>query len=122
MSEQLSSLEPLITLSGQDVQAQLIDEFESYLVARGHAPRTQELYGTAVAHFMRWLCEQPPERQHVDAQSVRAFLQKHLPSCRCTQPGSRDLKSVRAALNQLLLMLGGDRQVTAYVAASILFV
>ena len=44
MSEQLSSSEPLITLFGQDVQAQVIDDFESYLVARGHAPRTQELY------------------------------------------------------------------------------
>jgi site-specific recombinase XerD len=109
MSEQLSSLEPLITLSGEGVQAQLIDDFESYLMARGHTPRTQELYGTAVAHFIQWLYEQPTEKQHVDAQSVRTFLQAHLPSCRCTQPGSRDLKSVRAALNQLLLMLGGDR-------------
>jgi len=109
MSEQLCSLEPLITLSEQDVRAELTDYFRSYLVARGHARRTQELYGTAVAHFMRWLCEQPPKRQRVDTQSVRTFLEVHLPGCRCTQPGSRDLKNVRAALNQLLLMLGEDR-------------
>ena len=106
MSEQLSSVERLITLSGENVQAQLIEDFESHLVARGHTSRTQELYGTAVAHFIQWLYEQPPEWQHVDAQSVRTFLQAHLLSCHCTQPGSRDLKSVRAALNQLLLMLG----------------
>ena len=78
-------------------------------MARGHTPRTQELYGTTVAHFVHWLCQEPPERQHVDTQSVRTFLQEHLPSCRCTHPGSHDLKNVRAALNQLLLMLGGDR-------------
>jgi site-specific recombinase XerD len=109
MSEQLTSLKPLVTLSGQDVRVQLISDFQSYLVARGHTPRTQELYGTTVAHFVHWLCQEPPERQHLDTQSVRTFLQEHLPSCRCTHPGSHDLKNVRAALNQLLLMLGGDR-------------
>lgn len=109
MSEQLSSLEPLITLSGQDVQEQLSGDFQSYLLARGHTPRTQELYSAAVTHFVQWLCERPPEQQHIDTQSVRRFLQEHLPSCRCAHPGSHDMKNVRAALNQLLLMLGEDR-------------
>ena len=109
MSEQLPSLKPLVRLSGQDVRVQLISDFQSYLVARGHAPRTQELCGTAVAHFVHWLCEEPPERQHMDTQSVRTFLQDHFPSCHCTRSGSHDLKNVRAALNQLLSMLGGDR-------------
>jgi integrase/recombinase XerD len=79
------------------------------LIPRGHAARTQELNGAAAAHFVLWLCEGPPERHHVDTQSVCTFLEGHLRSCRCTHPGSPDLNNVRAALNQLLLMLGGDR-------------
>lgn len=109
MSKQLSSLKSLTALSERDVQEQLSGNFQLHLVARGYTPRTRELYGTALAHFVEWLRKEPPVQQRIDAQSIRTFLQEHLPRCRCAHSGSHDIKSVRAALNQLLLMLGEDR-------------
>ena len=88
---------------------QLLGDFRSYLAARGHRPRVLHEYAAAAAHFLGWLGEQTPDRQRIDAQSVRTFLQGHLPDCHCSYPGSRHSKNVRAALNQLLMMHGDGR-------------
>jgi integrase len=66
-------------------------------------------YAAAAVHFLGWLGEQPPDRQRIDAQAVRTFLQGHLPDCHCSYPGGKYPKNVRAALNQLLAMCGNGR-------------
>ncbi|HYN78198.1 MAG TPA: hypothetical protein VES73_10445, partial [Lamprocystis sp. (in: g-proteobacteria)] len=88
---------------------QLLSDFRSYLAARGHRPRVLHEYAAAAAHFLGWLGDQTPDRQRIDAHSVRAFLQVHLPDCHCSHPGSKHPKNVRAALNQLLTMCGNGR-------------
>ena len=85
---------------------QLLGDFCSYLAMRGHSPATLHQYAVAAAHFLGWLGEQPPDRQHIDAPAVRVFLQEHLPDCHCLHPSSKHPKNVRAALNQLLAMHG----------------
>lgn len=108
MSKQLPRRGSEEAVSRDDARASLID-FRSYLMARGHASRTLGLYCAVATHFVNWLCEAPGEQQHIGARSVSHFLHEHLPDCRCPHSVSKDLKSVRAALNQLLLMQGQDR-------------
>lgn len=109
MSKQLPVRDLVSALSGEDALASLIDDFHSYLVARGYASRTLCLYCSAATHFMGWWCEAHSEQQRIDAQIVSRFLHEHLPDCRCPQPVSKGLKNTRAALNQLLLMQGEVR-------------
>jgi len=90
-------------------QAQLGSDFQSYLVARGYVPRTRDLYGKAVEHFLHWLGDEPFGKQHIDPEGVQRYLDEHLLCCDCPYGGNHNLKTARAALNQLLLMLGGER-------------
>lgn len=115
MSKHLPVQDLLNTASNQDVQAVLIGHFRSYLMARGYAGGTLQHYCSTVEHFLSWLSEADGARPRIDAQSVSRFLDEHLPGCRCPHPGSKDMKSARAALNQLLLMRGESR-LRPYVA------
>jgi hypothetical protein len=87
----------------------LFEELESYLTERGHRGGTLRIYLEAALHFIGWLTEQHSTSQAIDAEMGRDFLENHLPECRCSYPAPRHLKTVRAALNQLLLMVGKDR-------------
>ena len=109
MREQASPLETTPASSEYPESAQLLSDFQQHLIARGHTPQTQTSYVSAVSHFLYWLVVQPLERQSIDAQRVRQFLGEHLPCCRCHHRVNRDVKTRRAALNQLLVMCGEER-------------
>lgn len=102
----------------QDHRAALIDDFRAYLVSRGHTPATLQHYCSAVSHFLWWRGEADDARSPIDPQSVACFLSEHLPVCRCERSFCKELKSARAALNQLLLMHGGDRLRASIALAS----
>lgn len=84
--------------------------YREYLEARRHTAGTVQAYSASVGHFLNWLGQQPDERRAINADSVYRFIRNHLPACRCSQPAPRHLVTVRAALNQLLLMLGQERR------------
>ena len=109
MSKHLPAQDLLNTTSSQDGRAMRIGDFRSYLVARGYAAGTLQHYCSAAGHFVDWLDEPDGARPSIDAQNVSRFLHEHLPACRCPHPGCKDLKSARAALNQLLRMQDEDR-------------
>jgi len=108
MSMQLTEHNQTTVQCNKDGYKVLISEFSTYLKARGHSEGTQQNYRSALTHFVRWLSAEP-EHQMIDGQVVHAFLQNHLPACRCPSPVFKQLKTVRAALNQLLLMQGQDQ-------------
>jgi len=83
--------------------------FSSYLKARGHSDSTQHAYLSALTHFVCWLTEESPSKGIIDSRSICTFLYEHLPVCHCPPPVFKELKTVRAALNQLLLLLGHKR-------------
>lgn len=87
----------------------LIDQFTAHLKARQHSSGTIPSYINSVRHFLFWLSQQVPNNTAVDPGSVREFIDVHLPACRCLTPVPRGVNTVRAALNQLLIMLGYDR-------------
>ena len=92
-----------------DSLSQLANQYSTYLEARAHTQQTSHVYLESIHHFFNWLAQQPHGSNEIDDHSVREFLREHLPVCQCQHPAPRHLKTVRAALNQLLLMLGQDR-------------
>jgi site-specific recombinase XerD len=87
-------------------------EYAAYLSSRGHRTGPMHQYVFAVEHFGQWLGDRP-----INCAVVNRFIQRHLPRCRCTKPCSRNVACVRAALRQLLDMLGQERPRAAEVAA-----
>jgi site-specific recombinase XerD len=89
--------------------SQLANQYSTFLEARGHTQQTSHAYLESIHHFFSWLAQELHGSNEIDAHSVREFLREHLPVCQCQHPAPRHVKTVRAALNQLLLMLGQDR-------------
>jgi len=84
-------------------------DFSNYLKARGHSDGTQHAYHSALMHFVGWINKESPQSRTINSSTISAFLQQHLPICHCPPPVYKDLKTVRAALHQLLLMLKQNR-------------
>lgn len=83
----------------------IIDDFSKHMQQRGLARGTMQQYLAALEHFGVWLHKQRSLPKVVTNESVRAFLSRHLPTCRCQAHCPACLRSVRAALNQLVRML-----------------
>ena len=112
MSEQFTSHCPVSVADNRNVYKTIINDFAAHLEARGHSEGTQHAYLSALSHFVRWLQEKPSRKRAINSVSVCAFIQEHLPVCHCPAPVSKEIKTVRAALNQLLLMHGYERLLT----------
>jgi integrase/recombinase XerD len=77
-----------------------LTRFPAFLGSRGHPPSTVAMYAGAAAHFVRWLREHHSRTRFATQERVDEFLYGHLPRCRCATSGTRDLKTVRAALRR----------------------
>lgn len=109
MSEQFSN-ELSATVTGKnDGYKTVIRHFSTYLKERGHSDGTTHHYRSALIHFTRWLTEKPALTSVITSRDVSNFLQEHLPVCSCPAPVVKNQKITRAALNNLLLMLGHER-------------
>ncbi|MCE9681689.1 tyrosine-type recombinase/integrase [Halomonas alkalisoli] len=94
---------PQSALSSADTV--LLDRYAAHLERRGHTASTSKAYRKAVVHFLQWHhIAAPALAETVSTETVRVFLDEHLPACRCITLVVRSRKSVRAALNQLLSM------------------
>lgn len=88
----------------------IICNFLSYLKARGHTEATINHYHYALKQFLCWSSAKPQEENKViNKEAVSIFLEKHYSSSHSSQPMFKDLNTTRAALNQMLLMLGYSR-------------
>ena len=90
---------------GKGLLAPHVDAFKHYLTARGYAATTIANCVRSVAHFAQWAHGRRLRVQRVDDATVAAFLEEHLPRCRCTGPVQRDPRGPRAALGHLLVVL-----------------
>lgn len=109
MSEQFTSHCPVSVADNRNVYKTITYDFAAYLEARGHSEGTHHAYLSVLTHFVRWFQEKPSKKRTINSISVCAFIQEHLPVCHCPSPVFKEQKTVRAALNQLLLMLGYER-------------
>lgn len=84
-------------------------DFSDYLKSRGHSASTRHAYHSALMHFVGWFKTECPQDRTINSSAICAFLHQHIPICHCTPPVYKEIKTVRAALNQFLLMLEQDR-------------
>ncbi len=83
-----------------------ISDFSNYLKVRGYREGTRNNYRSALSHFLRWLSAKSSQREAINNEMVVVFLNQHLPACRCLPPVYREYKTIRAALNNLLISRG----------------
>lgn len=82
-----------------------VDAFVHHLTERRYARSTVCGYLGCIAHFARWMTRCRLEIKRIDEESVRRFLDDHLPRCNCPKPISRCHHELRAALKHLLRVL-----------------
>lgn len=83
--------------------------FTNYLIERRYCDTTIRAYTASLEHFVYWLAKRTDCEEEINHRNVQTFLNRHLPACRCPDPFPRNLKTVRAALNQFLQMKGLSR-------------
>ena len=88
---------------------QFMNRFEVHLKRRGHTDSTRRNYLSSAKHFISWMKAEPFYDKHVSSKTVQTFIDDHLPDCSCPFPVQKGVKTVRAALNQILLMEGHER-------------
>lgn len=98
-----------VTVPAAAERQTLQERFAKHLAGRGYAHRTRQMYVEAVTHFLSWRANNAASAE-IAAAVVQRFLDHHLPHCACSPGGFSDRKTVRVALNQLLLLLGKNRR------------
>jgi len=88
--------------------------FSNYLMERRYSDSTIRAYTASLRHFGYWLAKMPVCEKEINHRTVQTFLDRHLPVCRCPDSFPRNLKTVRAALNQLLQMKGLSRFIESH--------
>lgn len=85
------------------------NDFENYLKTSGYKISTRQAYLISIKHCVYWLERSRFNEKEITPGVVHSFLADHMPACRCPFPVRRDIKTIRAALNQFLLMNGYAR-------------
>lgn len=88
---------------------EFINRFEEHLKRRGHTYSTKQRYLSSIKHFLSWFETSLSDERKISSEIIQIFLHEHLPVCRCPEPVYKEIKTVRAALNQMLLMSGHER-------------
>lgn len=85
--------------------------FESYLLHLqqcGYRHETIKLYCQCIEHFGQWLNESKIDKSRISKKELDYFLTNHLSKCRCLTPRTAEIKSIRAAIKQLLKVIYKD--------------
>jgi hypothetical protein len=96
------------------VHSSSADPYVEYLESRGYAASTINVYLEGVAH---WCTRHHIGLAGVNAEIVKHFLDKHLPTCRCARRCQRVRHSTRAALVHLLKLLRTNGQIATGISA-----
>jgi len=98
--------------SGHDRPVEVVSEsinvFDCYLQMLGYQDSTRHAYLASVKHFFYWREATHPTIMEISNEIIQTFLREHLPVCYCKST-QKDIKTVRAALNQILIMQGDAR-------------
>ena len=84
-------------------------DLKTRLIERGHRSSTVRRYLQAADHFQRW--NEQAQGAAITQERVNEFLFRHLPVCRCVRTGTRSVKTCRAALAHLDVVLRERRDV-----------
>lgn len=90
----------------RNLLAEALTALADHLGRRGHTAAVVQSYVQAAEHFGRWLQRRGRTAEDINTPTVQTFLTQHLPRCRCPAPHPRTVPVVRAALHQLVLVVG----------------
>jgi integrase/recombinase XerD len=82
--------------------------FEDYIYhlhQHGYTPNTIRGYCQAVEHFGCWLENKKIPKNGINKIHLSDFIKYHLSACTCSLPRTKDVKIIRAAVNQLLKII-----------------
>lgn len=85
-----------------------VDAYIEQLLRKCYAIGTVHQYLCAIEHFSRWLEHSRIPRDAICSQHIQSFIAHHLPKCRCPVPAVKHLITVRAALAQLINLIGNS--------------
>ena len=85
---------------------QYFDAYIEQLISKGYALGTIHHYICAIEHFSRWLEHRRIPKDAIYRKHIQSFIEHHLPKCQCPIPAVKHLKTVRAALAQLINLIG----------------
>jgi integrase/recombinase XerC len=85
-----------------------VDAFTHYLSERRYATQTIDAKLGCIAHFGRWMSQCRLDVHRIDEETVRRFLDDHLPWCDCAPPVVRTRQELRPALRNLLVVLRAE--------------
>ncbi|MGB2625648.1 MAG: site-specific integrase [Candidatus Acidiferrum sp.] len=83
----------------------VVQPYIEHLVARRYARSTVHAYVYDIAHFAHWMSNRHIDLDQFDETAIQMFIEQHLSRCNCPEPVRRQRCELRAALNQLLVVL-----------------
>lgn len=89
---------------GSDLASHM-EAYIQHLKVGAYAEQSISMYVESVAHLAYWMQRRRLHVSAIDENLIRRFIKGHLPACHCTKRCQRSTHIVRAALNQLLVVL-----------------
>jgi integrase/recombinase XerC len=87
-----------------DPVAPSLTAYTEYLSKRRYSASTVRHHPRRVAHFATWAARCRLHSADCDERAVQRFLDEHPPGCRCSCPGPRPVRGLKAALSCLLIV------------------
>lgn len=94
----------------------IFEDYVSHLHLHGYKPDTIRCYCQALEHFGCWIKNRKISKHSIDQTQLHAFI-KHLTSCQCSFPRTKDTKTIKAAINQLFKISPSTSQRTSLTSA-----
>ena len=82
----------------------IFEDYISHLHLHGYAPDTIRCYCQALEHFGCWLENSQIPKHCIGQTQFHDFI-KHFVNCQCSFPRTKDIRTIRAAINQLLKII-----------------
>jgi site-specific recombinase XerD len=105
MNEQIAVLPQTRAWLSKSVFEPAVQPYIEHLIARGYAQSTVHIYVCCIAHFAYWTSNRHIDLDQIEEDTVRIFLDEHLPKCKCREPVRRCRHELRAALKKFLAVL-----------------
>ena len=87
----------------------ILSRFARELHSRGYTRGSIQSYVRAVEHLGAWLKSR--RMRQISEKCTRAFLEGHLPHCRCAKPAPKNLLKSRAAIHHFFEFLRGHKRI-----------
>ena len=82
----------------------IFEDYISHLHLHSYAPDTIRCYCQVLEHFGCWLENSQIPKHSIGQTQFHDFI-KHFISCQCSLPRTKSIRSIRAAINQLLKII-----------------